>query len=128
MRKNQKFTKEQMSARIESWQQSGISQNRFCKEEKLSSSTFNYWLKKYKQEKDRSTHANNNPEFGLGSALVEFISKGLSLPTPHNYYCSLQINAKHLRCAGLKKRRAERTLRAVASFFLEFWLLCFKTK
>jgi len=61
MRKNQKFTKEQMYAWIESWQQSGISQNRFCKEEKLSSSTFNYWLKKYKQEKDRSTPANNNP-------------------------------------------------------------------
>ena len=61
MRKNQKFTKEQMYAWIESWQQIGISQNRFCKEEKLSSSTFNYWLKKYKQEKDRSTHANKNP-------------------------------------------------------------------
>ena len=61
MLKNQKFTKEQMYAWIESWQQSGISQNRFCKEEKLSSSTFNYWLRKYKQGKDRSIHANNNP-------------------------------------------------------------------
>ncbi len=50
-----------MYAWIESWQQSGISQNRFCKEEKLSSSTFNYWLKKYKQEKDRDTQADNHP-------------------------------------------------------------------
>jgi len=61
MRKNQKFSKEQMYAWIESWQQSGISQNRFCKEEKLSSSTFNYWLKKYKQERDRTTHADSKP-------------------------------------------------------------------
>ncbi len=50
-----------MYAWIESWQQSGISQNRFCKEENLSTSTFNYWFKKYKQEKDRATHANSNP-------------------------------------------------------------------
>ena len=38
-----------------------MSQNRFCKEEKLSLSTFNYWVKKYKQEKDRSAQADNHP-------------------------------------------------------------------
>jgi len=63
MRKNQKFIKEQMYAWIESWQQSGISQIRFCKEEKLSSSTFNYRLRKYKQEKDRAVYTNSKPGF-----------------------------------------------------------------
>jgi transposase-like protein len=61
MRKNQKFTKEQMYARIESWKQSGLSQNQFCKEENLSTSTFNYWLKKYKQEKDLVANADSKP-------------------------------------------------------------------
>jgi len=51
MRKNQRYSKEQMYHAIEKWQQSGLSQYQFCKREALSKSTFGYWLKKYKQEK-----------------------------------------------------------------------------
>jgi len=51
MRKNQKYNKEEMALAIEMWQESGLSQYEYCNREKLSKSTFSYWLKKYKQER-----------------------------------------------------------------------------
>ena len=36
---------------IELWQESGLSQRKFCSVEKLSVKAFAYWLRKYKQEK-----------------------------------------------------------------------------
>jgi len=38
---------------IERWQSSGLSQSKFCREEKLPKSAFGYWLRKYKKEKGR---------------------------------------------------------------------------
>jgi len=51
MRKNQKYSKEEMYLAIEMWKGSGLSQVKFCSAEKLSVKTFAYWLRKYKQEK-----------------------------------------------------------------------------
>jgi len=51
MRKNQKYSKEEMYLAIELWQESGISQGKFCSRENLSVKTFSYWYKKYKKEK-----------------------------------------------------------------------------
>lgn len=36
---------------IELWQESGLSQRKFCVQEKLSLQTFGYWLRKYRNEK-----------------------------------------------------------------------------
>jgi len=36
---------------IELWQESGLSQSKFCARENLSVKTFSYWYKKYKKEK-----------------------------------------------------------------------------
>ncbi len=36
---------------IELWRDSGLSQNKFCIQEKISLQTFGYWYRKYKQEK-----------------------------------------------------------------------------
>jgi DNA-binding transcriptional regulator YiaG len=36
---------------IELWQESGLSQNKFCVLEKLSVKTFSNWLRKYRKEK-----------------------------------------------------------------------------
>ena len=36
---------------IELWQESGLSQNKFCIQEKISLQTFGYWYKKYKKKK-----------------------------------------------------------------------------
>ena len=36
---------------IELWQESGLSQVKFCSGEKLSVKTFSYWLRKYRKEK-----------------------------------------------------------------------------
>lgn len=51
MRKNQKYSKEEMYLAIELWQESGLSQGKFCSREKLSVKTFSYWYRQYKKEK-----------------------------------------------------------------------------
>ncbi len=58
MRKNQKYSKEEMYLAIELWQESGLSQGKFCSRENLSVKTFSYWYKKYKKEKGISVKAN----------------------------------------------------------------------
>lgn len=55
MRKNQRYSKEEMYLAIELWQESGLSQRKFCKHEKLSLPTFGYWLRKYRNERVLST-------------------------------------------------------------------------
>jgi len=54
MRKNQKYSKEEMYLAIELWQESGLSQVKFCSRERLSVKTFSYWLRKYRKEKNFS--------------------------------------------------------------------------
>lgn len=39
---------------IENWQQSHQSQYKFCKDQKLSLSTFQYWLKKYRNSQENT--------------------------------------------------------------------------
>ena len=51
MRKNQKYSKEEMYLAIELWRESGLSQVKFCSRENLSVKTFSYWYRKYKKEK-----------------------------------------------------------------------------
>lgn len=41
-----KNKQEEMYLAVELWQESGLSQNQFCKREGLSRSKFNYWYKK----------------------------------------------------------------------------------
>ena len=55
MRKNQKYSKEEMYLAIELWHESRLSQVKFCSREKLSVKTFSYWLRKYRKEKGIST-------------------------------------------------------------------------
>ena len=51
MRKNQKYSKEEMYQAIALWHESGLSQVKFCSGEKLPVKTFSYWLRKYRKEK-----------------------------------------------------------------------------
>jgi hypothetical protein len=58
MRKNQKYSKEEMYLAKELWQESGLSQFKFCSRENLSVKTFSYWYRKYKKEKGLSVEEN----------------------------------------------------------------------
>jgi transposase-like protein len=60
MRKNQKYSKEEMYLAIELWQESGLSQVKFCSRENLSVKTFSYWLRKYRKEKGFSVERGKN--------------------------------------------------------------------
>jgi hypothetical protein len=51
MRKNQKYSKWEMYHAIELWQESSLSQVKFCSGEKLPVKSFSYWLRKYRKEK-----------------------------------------------------------------------------
>ena len=54
MKKNQKYNKSDMFQVIEAWKQSSQTQGNFCKEHKYSISTFQYWLKKYREDHPKS--------------------------------------------------------------------------
>jgi hypothetical protein len=51
MRKNQKYTLEEMYLAIELLKESALSQKKYCKQSHISPSTFRYWQKKYQKEK-----------------------------------------------------------------------------
>lgn len=54
MKKNQKYNRENIFPIIAAWEQSKQSQAKFCKDNKLSISTFQYWLKKYKESRSKT--------------------------------------------------------------------------
>jgi transposase-like protein len=60
MRKNQKYTQEEMYMAIELWQESGLSLKKFCIRENISSSTFSYWLRKFRNEVRSNTESAKN--------------------------------------------------------------------
>jgi hypothetical protein len=53
MKKNQKYTQEEMYLAIELWKESGMPQRKYCAQNDLSFSTFKYWQKKYQKELSR---------------------------------------------------------------------------
>jgi len=46
---------DEMESIIEQWQESGQTQQSFCKERKLSYTTFYYWLKRYRRGLDENS-------------------------------------------------------------------------
>jgi hypothetical protein len=52
MKKNQKYSKEEMYLAIEIWQESGVTQAEFCERENIPVSSFHHWVKKYKKEQE----------------------------------------------------------------------------
>jgi len=51
MKKNQKYTKEEMYLAIELWQESKKTKAEYCRQNKISGDTFKYWYNKYRKEK-----------------------------------------------------------------------------
>lgn len=54
MKKNQKNTQEEMYLAIELWNESGLSQQKYCLENGIVYNTFKYWVKKYNVEREPS--------------------------------------------------------------------------
>jgi transposase-like protein len=56
MKKQERINRqEEMISLIEQWQESGKTQQAFCREHELTFSTFYYWLKRYRQQIDESS-------------------------------------------------------------------------
>lgn len=60
MRKNQKYTREEMYLAIEIWQESGLTQTEFCKRENIPVTSFIHWVQKFKKEKENVNFLVNN--------------------------------------------------------------------
>ena len=60
MRKNQKYSKEEMYLAIEIWQESGITQAEFCQRENIPATSFHHWVQKYRKEKKNINFLLNN--------------------------------------------------------------------
>jgi transposase-like protein len=108
MRKNQKYSKEEMYLAIELWQESGLSQARFCSREKLSVKTFSYWLRKYRKEKGLSIeHGKKVPktfipvEISRGAASTGTITNStridVSFPNGVQLSCPVGIDIAQLK-------------------------------
>jgi len=50
MKKNQKYSPRQMTAYIEKWKGSKLTQRAFCINHCIPLSSFNYWLRKHKED------------------------------------------------------------------------------
>ena len=60
MRKNQKYTQADMYKSIDLWKESGLSQQKYSKQNGIAYNTFKYWLKKYQGEKETLKPAMSN--------------------------------------------------------------------
>jgi hypothetical protein len=50
MRKNQKYTREQMFGAIDQCQRDGITPKEYCQQHQIPYPSFQYWLRKYRKE------------------------------------------------------------------------------
>jgi len=105
MRKNQKYTKEEMYLGIEMWQESGLSQYAWCKQNDLSRNTFKYWLNKYRSDKKQASPVAPKAflpvEFSTSSPkdLPVSITKDITIayPTGTKVICPANIEINQLR-------------------------------
>jgi len=65
-----------MYATISKWHESGLPQYRYCKQEQIATSTFSYWLKKYKREQIPA----DNSQLPAKSFIPVEVSRPLVLP------------------------------------------------
>jgi hypothetical protein len=68
MRKNQKYSQEQMFGAIERCQHKGISPKEYCRENQIPYPSFQYWLRKYQKEQ---INQNLKPEQGFLPVRIE---------------------------------------------------------
>jgi hypothetical protein len=68
MRKNQKYSQEQMFSAIESCLRDGISPKEYCREKHIPYPSFQYWLRKYRKEQ---INQNQKPTEGFLPVRIE---------------------------------------------------------
>lgn len=106
MRKNQNTKKEEMFLAIEIWQDSQLTQSKFCNQEGISLHSFKYWYNKYKIANDKLNILNNKdvkkfipvevssePETSIaGSGQIE-----ITFPNGIQISCPVDMNIHKLR-------------------------------
>jgi hypothetical protein len=102
MRKNQKYTQEEMYENIKRWQTSGLSQKEFSKQEGYPLTTFSYWLIKYGKQK-KGQEAKTKPflpvEIILPSETTSYECNIITIIYPNGIRvtCPITIEKEYLR-------------------------------
>ena len=89
MRNNRKYSKEEMYLAIELWQESGLSQAKFCSCENLPVTTFSYWYRKYKKENGFLVDKNKE---ALNSFIPVKVSEGVTSTLCNECYARIEIS------------------------------------
>ena len=63
MRKNQRHTQAEMLSHFEACKDSNLPQVKYCKQNGIAYSTFQYWAKKYRKEFSKDEVSDNAPGF-----------------------------------------------------------------
>ena len=102
MKKNQKYTQEEITLAIDMWKESGLTKAQFCKRENISRNTFKYWQSRYRQvQVPIKKHKGfiplevtepTQPDFIVDSACIT-----ISYPNGVQVQCPMNINDKQLK-------------------------------
>ena len=105
MRKNQKYTQEEMYNHIVRWKKSGLSQKQYSNQEGFPVTTFSHWIIKYRNEQQAQKVYNPKPFIPV--EITSFPTMNISMdgtncitityPTGIQVTCPLTINIEHLR-------------------------------
>jgi transposase-like protein len=93
MRKNQKYTREQMFGAIDQCQRDGITPKEYCRQHQIPYPSFQYWLRKYRKEQ---INHNPKPENGFLPVRIEdaalFNSDQLTIHYPNGIQVRCPLN------------------------------------
>ena len=110
MRKNQKYTQEEMYMAIELWKESGLSQKKYCNQNQLSFSTFKYWQKKYQKDTGKQHTTISSRSFipvhipqGISTTLPETDTGTISITYPNGIIVNCPANTSIEQLRGLIK-------------------------
>jgi hypothetical protein len=101
MRKNQKYSQEEMYLAIELWKESGISQKKYCTQNHLSFSTFKYWQKKYQRDKKEQLRKSSRsfipvhiPSEAITTALPDIDPGCITISYPNGILVNCPVNIR----------------------------------
>lgn len=104
MRKNQKYTQEQMFQAIERCQQDGHSHMHYCNQSGIPYQTFKYWLKKFKREKGMRKPVVPTflpvkvaPSLPIGQCDNEFGHITINYPNGTQVSCPVSVPATYIK-------------------------------
>ena len=104
MKKDQKYTQEEILLAVDMWKESGLTKAEFCKRENISPNTLKYWQRRYKHIRDKPRVLNDKfiPVEVPGPKVPDIPGEDIgnitiTYPNGIQVSCPLTINDNQLR-------------------------------